>query len=214
MLALWQPARLDERRALRGELIDVLLTRGATDRALAEVLKLSGEIPDEAADHVRVGQLLLRAGSPARAEAQFAAALRRAPHDMAALAGAGAAAFAAGDYEHARDFLSRIPGGADNGTLRLAELVIDMDPLQPRLTARERDRRLARAVDALADRAAACSAARTRAPDTGRSAADTDRGPRELRRQPRPRPRPRGGAGARRVRRRARRQRRSIARSS
>lgn len=159
ILALWQPTRIEQRRALRVELIGVLLSRGASDRALAEVLKLSGEIPDEAADHIRVGQLLLRTGSAARAEAQFVAALRRSPHDMSALAGAGAAAFAAGEYEHARDFLRRIPGGADNGTLRITELVLDLDPLQPRLTARERDRRLARALDELQARAADCAAA-------------------------------------------------------
>jgi tetratricopeptide (TPR) repeat protein len=159
ILALWQPSRIEQRRGLRVELIDFLLSRGASDRALAEILKLSGEIPDEAPDHLRVGQLLLRAGSAARAEAQFVSALRRSPHDMSALAGAGAAAFAAGDYEHARDFLRRIPGGGDNGTLRITELVLDLDPLLPRLTARERDRRLAAAVDELQSRAQGCAAA-------------------------------------------------------
>lgn len=159
VLGLWQPSRIDERRALRIELIEFLLERGATERALAEVLKLSGEIPDEPAEHVRAGQLLLRAGSPVRAQVQFVTALRRSPHDMAALAGVGAAAFAAGDYEHARDFLRRIPGGSDNALLRISELVIDMDPLLPRLTARERDRRLASAVDALQERASGCPGA-------------------------------------------------------
>jgi predicted Zn-dependent protease len=158
ILGLWQPARLDERRTLRTELIEFLLARGATERALAEVLKLSGEIPDEPAAHVRAGQLLFRAGSPGRAEAQFVAALGRAPRDPAALVGAGQAAFAAGEYEHARDFLRRVPGGADDATLRVAELVVDSDPLLPRLTAHERDGRLARAVDALQQRAAACAA--------------------------------------------------------
>lgn len=163
ILGLWQPTRIDERRALRVELIEFLIAHGAGERALAEALKLSGEIPDEPPEHLRAARLLLRAGSPVRAEAQFVAALRGSPHDVAALAGAGAAAFAAGEYEHARDFLRRVPGGGDNGTLRLAELVLDMDPLTPRLTARERDRRLAHAVDALQERALACPAAATTA---------------------------------------------------
>jgi predicted Zn-dependent protease len=157
ILGLWQPARIDERRALRVELIEFLLAHGAAERALAEALKLSGEIPDEAADHVRAGQLLLRAGSPARAEAQFSAALRRDPRDAAALAGAGEAAFATGEYEHARDYLRRIPGGTGNERLAISQLVLDIDPLLPRLTARERDRRLARAVDELQARAAGCA---------------------------------------------------------
>ncbi len=157
ILGLWQPARIDERRALRVELIEFLLAHGAPERALAEALKLSGEIPDEAADHVRAGQLLRRAGSPARAEAQFSAALRRDPRDPAALAGAGEAAFATGEYEHARDYLRRISGGTGNERLAISQLVLDIDPLLPRLTARERDRRLARAVDELQARAAGCA---------------------------------------------------------
>jgi tetratricopeptide (TPR) repeat protein len=157
ILGLWQPARIDERRALRVELIEFLLAHGAPERALAEALKLSGEIADEPAEHVRVGQLLFRAGSPQRAAAQFNAALSRAPRDPAALAGAGEAAFQVGDYEHARDDLRRVPGGADNDRLKIAELVLDIDPLLPRLTARERDRRLARAVDELQARAAGCA---------------------------------------------------------
>jgi tetratricopeptide (TPR) repeat protein len=165
ILGLWQPSRLEQRRALRIELIELLLAHGAGERALAEVLKLSGEIPDDPAEHLRVAQLLLRAGSPARAEAQFAAALRRSPHDMAALAGAGRAAFLAGEYEHARDYLRRIPGGSDNeALLRVSQLVLDMDPLLPQLTARERDRRLARAVDELQARAAGCDQAASAKP--------------------------------------------------
>ena len=87
ILALWPPSRIEERRALRTELIELLLANGATERALSEVLKLSGEIPDEAADHVHVGRLLLRAGSPQRALDQFTAALRRDRHNQAAIDG-------------------------------------------------------------------------------------------------------------------------------
>jgi predicted Zn-dependent protease len=84
VLALWRPARIEERRALRTELIEFLLSRGATERALAETLELSGEIPDQPSAHVRVGQLLLRAGSPQRALEQFNAVLRSDPRNRAA----------------------------------------------------------------------------------------------------------------------------------
>ena len=87
ILALWQPSRIDPRRALRAELIEFLLARGESARALAEALKLSGEIPDEPSAHVRAGQLLLRAGSASRALVQFNLALRRDPHNAAAIAG-------------------------------------------------------------------------------------------------------------------------------
>jgi hypothetical protein len=45
--------------------------------------------------------------------------------------------------------------------LRVSELVIDLDPLLPRLTAREREARLARAAAALQTRAVACASAST-----------------------------------------------------
>lgn len=87
VLGLWQPSHLDERRTLRIELIRFLLDRGAAARALAEALKLSGEIADEPAAHVTAGDLLLRSGSASRALAQFRAALRLDPHNAAAMAG-------------------------------------------------------------------------------------------------------------------------------
>jgi len=87
ILALWPPARIDDRRTLRVELIEFLLDHGSPERALAEALKLSGEIPDDPSSHVRAGELLLRAGSPARALDQFRDALRRDPRNAAALAG-------------------------------------------------------------------------------------------------------------------------------
>ena len=160
ILGLWQPASLDERRALRVELIEFLLDRGAPARALSEALKLSGEIPDDPAAHVEAGRLLLRSGSAARAEAQFIDALRVDPRNGAAIAGAGAAAFEAGDYERAREFLARAdPGMLPHDLLPLVELVLADDPLLPHLTARDRGRRLVRTLDALAARAAGCAAA-------------------------------------------------------
>jgi len=87
VLALWQPSRIDARRALRIELIEFLILQGDPERALAETLKLSGEIPDTPDAHVRVGRLLLASGSATRALEQFTAALRRDPRDKAAIDG-------------------------------------------------------------------------------------------------------------------------------
>lgn len=157
LLALWQPSRIDERRALRVELIEFLLDRGAAARALSEALKFSGEIADEPAAHVEAGRLFLRAGSASRAEGQFVAALRLDPHRGDAIAGAGTAAFDAGDYERAREFLARAPdSGAAAGRIALLDLILGDDPLLPHLTARDRSRRLITAVDALRTRLIDC----------------------------------------------------------
>jgi Flp pilus assembly protein TadD len=159
LLALWPPSRIDERRSLRVELIEFLLDRGAASRALSEALKFSGEIADEPAPHVQAGRLFLRADSPSRAAGQFVAALRLDPDDGDAIAGAGVAAFDAGDYERAREFLARAP--AESGAARrllLVDLILGDDPLLPHLTARGRSRRLVTAVDALAARLIDCPA--------------------------------------------------------
>lgn len=160
ILALWQPADIGKRRALRAELIEFLLAKGASSRALSEALKYSGEIPEEAAAHVQAGRFLLRAGSAPRAEAQFVAALRLNPRDGDAIAGAGDAAFEAGDYERAREFLVRAPADpARQQRLALVDLILRNDPLLPHLTAGERIARLGRARAAIETRVGDCPGA-------------------------------------------------------
>jgi hypothetical protein len=92
-----------------------------------------------------VGQLFASAGDTGHALDQFQRALRVAPDNATALAGAGQAAFQAGDYMLARRYLhaasDRLPGVKE--TTELADLVLSSDPLAARIGASARHRRLA-----------------------------------------------------------------------
>lgn len=162
LLGLWGPQQLDERRQLRGELIEFLLEYDMKPRALSESLLLAGETPDTPEAHVRVGQLLLRADDPGRALQQFDAALERAPRDGDARAWAGEAAFRAGQFRLASRHLARVPDHPRAEALApVVDLIVTLDPLAPGLSGRERHRRIGAAAERVAAELAGCKADET-----------------------------------------------------
>ena len=104
LYAPWPPDRVDARRSLRFELIDFMLSHGQTREAVSELVAFSSDMPDVAGLHVQVGRRFSKAGENRGALEQFQAALRAAPADGQALAGAGLAAFALGQYPLARRY--------------------------------------------------------------------------------------------------------------
>ncbi len=144
LYAPWTTEQADARRRVRLELIRFLLTHDQVNRALSETVALSTDLPDDAAAHVEVGQLFASAGDSNRALDQFQRALRLAPDSGAALAGAGHAAFQAGEYLLARTYLRKAPDDMDRvtETRELVDLVLSSDPLAARIGSSERRRRL------------------------------------------------------------------------
>ena len=63
----WSGAAEASRLQVRFELIDLLAKRGAKEELLAELLPVQEEAPEDVATRLRLGQLYLTAGSPARA---------------------------------------------------------------------------------------------------------------------------------------------------
>src|SRR5262249_13022220 len=123
-------------------LIRFLLTHDQSNRAEAELVALSADLPDDPATHVEAGRLFERAGDNTRALDQFERALRAAPDDPEAIAGAGLAAFRTGDYLRAAKYLrsARENDQAVKDAKELAELVLSNDPLAPRLGSQRRHR--------------------------------------------------------------------------
>ncbi len=160
LYAPWGPEQADARRRVRLELIQFLLAHQQTGRALSELMALSIDLPEDAAAHVRAGQLFAEAGDNRSALDQFQRALRLAPANREAMAGAGEAAFTLGDYLTARRYLRAIPDGTDatKNAREIVELVLSRDPLASRLTAAERHRRLLEDVSHVRERLAACAA--------------------------------------------------------
>lgn len=129
---------------MRLELIDFFLARGERDRALSELLVMNVNLPADTVIQVQVGKLFLSAGDPRQALDRFVGALGEDPEHGPALAGAGESAFELGDYVGARRYLNAAPRDDERvAELReVAELVLVSDPLEPRLAASERRRRL------------------------------------------------------------------------
>jgi tetratricopeptide (TPR) repeat protein len=172
LAALWSPKDADARRQTRVELIKYLLGQRRRGRALAELLLLDADLPSDLDTQVAVGGMFLDAGDPRRAAERFGRILQQAPINGQALAGAAAAAFALGQYQQALRFATAapvtIPGVSETRTG--ARLVLDRDPLAPRIGMAERLRRLATDVADLAAAIDQCLVQRGSAvesPETG-----------------------------------------------
>lgn len=163
---LWRPERADARRQVQIELTEFLLSQQEQARARAELLVLATNLPDDTAVRVRVGRMSLAAGDPRLALDHFMVAIRLDAGHQDALAGAGEAAFELGDYAGARRYLNRVsPESPRVRELRaVTQLVITADPLAPRLTANERQRRLVAAVQQARRRFEACLGAAASGP--------------------------------------------------
>lgn len=144
LYAPWAADQADARRRVRFELVRFLLTHQQGSRALSELLALSTDLPDEVPLRLEAGQLFVSAGDNGHALDQFQRALRLAPENGDALAGAGQAAFQLGEYSAARTYLSRLSTDADEArnTRDVVDLVLSNDPLASRLGSAERRRRL------------------------------------------------------------------------
>jgi Flp pilus assembly protein TadD len=155
----WAPGALAGRQALRRELIGYLLSQQRTAPALSHVLALAANQPDEPGAHAETARLFLAAGDPRRALEHFDRALRLAPDDAVARAGAGESAFALGDYRRTIQLLRGVDDPSSRSRMQMAANVLAVDPLQPRLSFVERERRLRVAIDYALTRLAACAPA-------------------------------------------------------
>jgi Flp pilus assembly protein TadD len=160
LYAPWPPDQADARRRARFELVRFLLTHDQTSHALSELLALSTDLPDDVPLRLEAARLFADAGDNDHALDQFRRALRLAPENGDALAGAGQAAFQLGDYVAARNYLSRSAADTDEArnTREVVDLVLSRDPLAGRLGSAERRRRLVAGVSYAQQRLDSCLA--------------------------------------------------------
>ncbi len=138
----WPERPEQNRMAARVELIGILDRDAKPKEALAELLQLAGEAPDEPA-RLRVASMLLEHGSPDHAAELYRAVLAAHPRDATAEQGLGEAYFAMGEFAAARRaFDAAVRYGSITPALarRIAFLnsILDLDPTLLRLTARQR----------------------------------------------------------------------------
>lgn len=153
----WGADELPAREAVRLELVRYFLAHDLQDPALAELLIIAADLPDDADRRVDVARLFLASGDTQRALDQFQQALRLEPSHGAALAGAGRAAAERGDFVSAQRYLRGAPDDADIEALRTTVThVLANDPLAPRLPRAERLRRAVAAATWAAGQLAQC----------------------------------------------------------
>lgn len=163
LYGLWTGTQVEgEQRQVRTELIRFLLDHRQHSQALAELLILGSDLPDEATAQKDAGQLFLEADDATHALKHFTRALHLQKNDAAALAGAGEAAFRLGDYAQARHYLEAASATDESQppspSLALAKLILSSDPLSPYLPRTERNERLEKALDQSLSRLDACLA--------------------------------------------------------
>ena len=173
----WDEHPAEHRRMAGLDLAEFLVKVGQKAQAQAELIALSGGLPNEAPLQTRVGLLLMQTGEYEHAAPLFRQALRLNPNYLPALEAAGEASFQMGDYPAARGYLSRAKhlGGLSPQSQRLldtATQIQESNPLAPRLRAHERASRALAAFNQGVARLNQCAAARGVSLDNGSQQSD------------------------------------------
>jgi tetratricopeptide (TPR) repeat protein len=165
---VWEKDPENQRRQVRLELCEFLLSRGERQAAQAALIELAADLPKDAELHARVGALFLRAEDYSRALEVFRQALRLDQRQQKSLAGAGEAAFQMANYREARRYLEQAVRLNPQDThavqrLEMTKLILSVDPLERGLSSQERSRRVVRAYQQAVERLRECAQKRREA---------------------------------------------------
>ncbi len=159
--AVWPGDQDVERLNTRLELINYLLHINNKAQADSELIAMAANLGMDPDKHTLAGQLFLRAQDDQRALEQFRLALRSDRHKTEAMAGAGEAAFNLQQYRLAERYLRAAFNAGDKASrtkMRIAELVLEMDPFRPQVTVANRNRIVIDAYAAAGARLKTCGA--------------------------------------------------------
>jgi len=159
----WESGPMRQRRNARLELCEFLLDHGRVDEARQELASLAADAPQaDAILHEQVGHIFLKAGDPTKAVQEFEAALQTNPRQSHWLEDAGKAAYQAGDYQKAENYLSKAnrenPSAAVGELLTTVRNVLRGDPYLSGLSDEEQIRRTWRAFQQGLERLKSCVA--------------------------------------------------------
>jgi predicted Zn-dependent protease len=173
----WDNDPAEHRRRARLELAEFLSSVGQQAQAQAELIALTADLPRDAALETQVASLLLKTGEYEHAVPLFHQALRLRPNYTPALEGAGEASFEMRNYRDARRYLARAKREGPLSThsqslLDTATLILEVDPLAPRLSGQERVHRALQAFSQSMERLSGCAAARGVSLENGQPPSD------------------------------------------
>ena len=143
---VWQSNPAQHRLRARLELSEYLLQKNEKAQAQSELIALADSLPEDAKLYTKVAEMFRQAEDRDRALSTYEKALKIDRHEQAALTGAGETAFEMGDYRTAVSYLDRAvrlgaASDADKSQLATARLALSLDPMAPRLSRAEADRR-------------------------------------------------------------------------
>lgn len=158
---IWSSDPEAHRSNAQFELIDFLLRQNALPQAQAELITLAASLPVSSELRTRVAKMFAQTGDYEHALAEYQTVLQRDRLNAAAQAGAGDSAFHLHHYRTAQRYLAEaVESGANDPQttkmLKLAKLVIDMDPFVRGLPVTERNQRVRLAFDRAEQRLKDC----------------------------------------------------------
>ncbi len=159
LYGIWTGEDVDkQRQEIRRELIEFLVSQNAKEQALAETVALAAHLPGTTTAHLQLGTLFSLVDDFSNALQNYAWVLRRDPRNQIALRGAGEAAFKTGNYSRAKRLLDSVKDQDQKAKemLETAKLVLESDPLEPRLLERERISRTSDDIDIVKRRVEQC----------------------------------------------------------
>jgi tetratricopeptide (TPR) repeat protein len=173
----WDNDPAGQRRGAGLELAEYLLRVGQKAQARAELIALTADLPSDPVLETHVAMLLLETGEYEHAAPLFRQALRLRPNYAPALEGAGKASFEMRNYRDARRYLARAKRVGAISTqsqshLETATLILESDPLAPRLSGQERASRALLAFTQSMERLSGCAAARGVSLEKGQQQSD------------------------------------------
>lgn len=173
----WDDNPAEHRRQVGLELAEFLLKVGQKDKAQAELVSLTGDLPNNPDLETQVAMLLMKTGEYEHAAPLFRQAVRLRPNFVPALEGAGETSFEMGDYRDARRYLAHAKrlgplSDESQSLLRTVTMIQESDPLAPRLTGKERALRAIMAFNQGLQRMNECAAARGVSFDNGPQQSD------------------------------------------
>lgn len=161
--AAWPDGQESERARSRLELIHLLLRINDSGQAQSELVALAANLGADSPQHTQVGMLFLAARDYEPALEQFEISLSGNSSDVIALAGAGRAAFELQRYKLAQRYLTEAlslnPHDSESAArLKLAGLILRIDPYAQGLSAEQQDQNVEIAFAAAGERLLRCGA--------------------------------------------------------
>lgn len=162
--ANWPGDQEAQIRDARVELIEYLLRIKARAQAQSELISLQVFLGEDPSQQKQLGDLFMRTEDYEHALAAYRLSLSADPRNHDVLAGAGAAAFQLGNYTLAARYLQQAVSlspkdSQSRDQLKMAQLVLRMDPFRPRISVADRDKAVMQDFALAGDRLKACPVA-------------------------------------------------------